>query len=77
MTAMNDSSRNRTLGLLIGRGFEFATQAAGPVMEGRRTISLLSATLEKDLEDYPILHNLKKLFEQEISAVAFFREIVQ
>lgn len=75
MTALNDSSRNRTLGLLIGRGFDFAAQVSGPVMEGKRTINLLSEKLEGQIDTYPVLKNLKELFEQKIQPIEFFQEI--
>ncbi|NQT58381.1 MAG: NAD(P)-binding domain-containing protein [Bacteroidetes bacterium] len=50
LTALNDLSRNRTLGLLIGKGF-FNDPKSSTVTEGLRTIRLLGELVrEKGLE---------------------------
>ena len=51
LTALNDLSRNRTLGLLIGKGF-FNDPKNSTVIEGLRTIRLLGELVrEKGLEE--------------------------
>ena len=51
LTSLNDLSRNRTLGLLIGKGF-FNDPKSSTVIEGLRTIRLLGELVrEKGLED--------------------------
>lgn len=75
MTALNDSSRNRTLGLLIGRGFEFASSAAGPVLEGRRTVGLINHRLAAHAQRHQLLLDLEQVFQQNLSPQAFFKNI--
>jgi glycerol-3-phosphate dehydrogenase (NAD(P)+) len=84
MTALNDSSRNRTLGLLIGRGFEFASSASGPVLEGRRTIGLINKRLQGSAQNqqagthasrHQLLLDLEQVFLQNLSPQAFFKKI--
>ena len=77
MTALNDSSRNRTLGLLIGRGFEFSTSGRGPVLEGRRTIGLINRRLTDSKEKHSMLFALEDVFEKKLSPQEFFRQLTQ
>ncbi len=62
LTALNDLSRNRTLGLLIGKGFANDPQS-GIVIEGMKTIRLMGELIhEKNLtKDFPLLHALYEL----------------
>jgi glycerol-3-phosphate dehydrogenase (NAD(P)+) len=59
LTALNDLSRNRTLGLLIGKGFS-DDPSGGIVLEGMKTIKLMGElVIEKGLKDqFPVLHAL-------------------
>jgi glycerol-3-phosphate dehydrogenase (NAD(P)+) len=59
LTALNDLSRNRTLGLLIGKGFS-DDPSSGIVLEGMKTIKLMGElVLKKGLEkQFPVLHAL-------------------
>jgi glycerol-3-phosphate dehydrogenase (NAD(P)+) len=75
MTGLNDTSRNRTLGLLIGRGFEFAHQVSGPVLEGRRSTSLLCSRLPPDGTGFPVVRALSAVFEQQLSPQQFHNRI--
>jgi glycerol-3-phosphate dehydrogenase (NAD(P)+) len=77
MTSLCDSSRNRTLGLLIGRGFEFARSASGPVLEGRRTIGIITARLRKERQQHPLLFSLEAVFRNELSPQEFFKQITR
>ena len=62
LTALNDLSRNRTLGLLIGKGF-FNDPKSSTVTEGLRTIRLLGELVKsKGLEkEFKILNALYAL----------------
>jgi glycerol-3-phosphate dehydrogenase (NAD(P)+) len=62
LTALNDLSRNRTLGLLIGKGFSNNPKST-TVIEGLRTIKLLGELVkEKGLEDeFIVLKSLHAL----------------
>jgi glycerol-3-phosphate dehydrogenase (NAD(P)+) len=77
MTSLSDSSRNRTLGLLIGRGFEFASSASGPVLEGRRTIGIITGRLAQERRDHPLLFALEAVFRNEMSPQEFFKRITR
>lgn len=64
LTGLNDLSRNRTLGMLIGKGFTYEQNGSSiTVVEGHRTIKLIGElTREKGLEeDFPIIQALYKL----------------
>ncbi len=64
LTALNDLSRNRTLGMLIGKGFGFDPDSkSSTVVEGLRTVKLMgNITREKGLEEsFPLVHALYKL----------------
>ena len=64
LTALNDLSRNRTFGMLIGKGFLINDEKnAATVIEGRRTIKLIREKI-KSLgreKEFPIVENLYKL----------------
>jgi len=75
MTALNDLSRNRTLGLLIGRGFDFSSISNGPVLEGRRTVSLLLDYLDEMNASHPLLSALHSVFNGDLSPQDFYEKI--
>lgn len=75
MTALNDVSRNRTLGLLVGRGFEFASAANGPVLEGRRTIGLICAYLQKKKISHALMSGLEAVFSQSMSPQEYYKQL--
>ena len=60
LTSLNDLSRNRTLGLLIGKGFfSFESKSNNVITEGMHGIKLLSAMLEKNVKlQLPIFNKL-------------------
>ncbi len=66
LTSLNDLSRNRTLGLLVGKGF-LVDNKSSTVIEGYRTIKVMhDKTKENDLvDDYPIVTALYKLMYKE------------
>ncbi len=64
LTALNDLSRNRTFGMLIGKGFTFDSEKnTATVIEGQRTIKLIGEfTREQHVaEDFPLVQSLYKL----------------
>lgn len=68
LTALNDLSRNRTLGMLIGKGFNFDEEKnTSTVLEGLRTVELISKkiTEKKREEDFPLVIGLKKLLKDD------------
>ena len=65
LTAMNDLSRNRTLGLLIGKGFyNIDVNKSSVVLEGLKTIELISSvTSTKEVkEQLPLFNKLESFF---------------
>jgi glycerol-3-phosphate dehydrogenase (NAD(P)+) len=62
LTALNDLSRNRTLGLLIGKGFSNDPKST-TVIEGLRTIKLLGELVRKKKleEEFVVLESLYAL----------------
>jgi len=65
LTALNDLSRNRTLGLLIGKGF-FTDDISGKVvLEGRIAAGIISErlkTMQIPESEYFMLNELNKIF---------------
>lgn len=64
LTALNDLSRNRTLGMLIGKGFGFDPDSkSSTVVEGLRTVKLMGEiTRERNVaDDFPLVQALYRL----------------
>ena len=64
LTALNDLSRNRTLGMLIGKGFGFDPESkSSTVVEGFRTVKLMGEiTREKNVAgEFPLVQALYRL----------------
>jgi glycerol-3-phosphate dehydrogenase (NAD(P)+) len=66
LTALNDLSRNRTLGLLIGKGF-FTDDISGKVvLEGRIAAGIISERLkamQMPENEFFMLNELNKIFQ--------------
>jgi glycerol-3-phosphate dehydrogenase (NAD(P)+) len=64
LTALNDLSRNRTLGLLIGKGFYNPEKTRNSVvLEGVKAVKLIIDLRPKSLEDEtPLLNELARFF---------------
>ncbi len=77
LTALNDLSRNRTLGLLIGKGF-FNDPKSSTVIEGLRTIRLLGELVrEKGLEDkFVVLEALYALMYSGVSLNEYYLKVL-
>ena len=67
LTALNDLSRNRTLGLLIGKGFFTDNISEKVVLEGRIAVNVFYDQLLKsglDKKDYQLIGELYQIFNR-------------
>lgn len=65
LTALNDMSRNRTLGLLIGKGFFNSGISEKVVLEGRIAVDVFYQKLTDNnvnIESYPLMSELYHVF---------------
>jgi glycerol-3-phosphate dehydrogenase (NAD(P)+) len=78
LTALNDLSRNRTLGLLIGKGFFTREMSDSVVLEGKIAVNVLVTVLaSKNLSSkFPILHELHKVFTDHYDLSQFVHRII-
>lgn len=79
MTSLNDLSRNRTLGLLIGKGFFSADYKANSViLEGLNAIAMFHDLIAEDMEkELPIFNKLYNFFANKESELEFkFDELI-
>ncbi len=76
LTSLNDLSRNRTLGLLVGKGF-IQDNKSTTVIEGYRTIKLMyDTTLENNVSsEYPIVNALYKLMYKEEDLTEYINSV--
>lgn len=60
LTALNDLSRNRTLGMLLGKGFALDEKNNATTIEGERTIKLIGEKTKKEgvEKDFPLIQGL-------------------
>ncbi|MCF8302384.1 MAG: hypothetical protein K9I94_03835 [Bacteroidales bacterium] len=66
LTSLNDLSRNRTLGLLIGKGFFSRNISDKIVLEGKIATEVFCHEIDKinsTRDDFPIIHELYKIFQ--------------
>jgi glycerol-3-phosphate dehydrogenase (NAD(P)+) len=78
LTALNDLSRNRTLGLLIGKGFFTREMSDTVVLEGKIAVNVLVEVLTaRNLSShFPILHELHKVFNNHYDLSQFVNRII-
>jgi len=78
LTALNDLSRNRTLGLLIGKGFFTREMSDKVVLEGKIAVNVLVdvMTARKKSDNFPILHELYKVFNEYYDLSQFVNRII-
>lgn len=65
LTSLNDLSRNRTLGLLIGKGFFTRNISDKIVLEGKIATEVFCHEIDRitsKRDDFPIIHELSKIF---------------
>ena len=72
LTSLNDLSRNRTLGLLIGKGFFSADYKSNSViLEGLNAVKLVHSLRVKHLmESLPLLNKLQEFFDSKQSILS-------
>ena len=61
LTSLNDMSRNRTLGLLIGKGFFNSCMSDSVVLEGRIAVDIFYKKLvdnQIDTNNFPLMSEL-------------------
>ena len=77
LTALNDLSRNRTLGLLIGKGF-YSESDSNLVLEGKKAVDMFSKMIEDDgiEDDYKILQELSKVLSGKYDIANFIHHIL-
>lgn len=74
LTALNDLSRNRTLGLLIGKGFFTDNISEKVVLEGRIAVNVFYKELEEkglDNHEFPIISELYRVFNEPYDISSF------
>lgn len=80
LTALNDLSRNRTLGLLIGKGF-FSEDISGKVvLEGRIAVDIIIRKLDAiqaNHEDFFMLNELNKIFTGNYDIKKFISNVLK
>jgi glycerol-3-phosphate dehydrogenase (NAD(P)+) len=79
LTSLNDLSRNRTLGLLIGKGFFTENVSHGLVLEGITAVNIFYEKLsgETDISrEFPIIGELWKIFNTRYDIPDFVKNIL-
>jgi len=79
LTALNDLSRNRTLGLLIGKGFFTDYISEKVVLEGRIAVNVFYEELlnmDVDTANFPIMTELYKVFKNNYDISGFVGKIL-
>jgi glycerol-3-phosphate dehydrogenase (NAD(P)+) len=82
LTSINDLSRNRTMGLLIGKGFIKDMVSENIVLEGKRTLNIFyKLIVEEKMEmnavrNFPILFELYKLFNKDYNQRKFVMNVI-
>jgi glycerol-3-phosphate dehydrogenase (NAD(P)+) len=79
LTALNDLSRNRTLGLLIGKGFFTDYISEKVVLEGRIAVNIFYNELQNmgiEAGNFPIMNELYKVFRNNYDISGFVGKIV-
>ena len=79
LTALNDLSRNRTLGLLIGKGFFTKDISDTVVLEGKMAVNAFCEHIldEPDREEFPLIFELNKIFQNNYDMSSFVGNILR
>ncbi|MFA8451115.1 MAG: NAD(P)H-dependent glycerol-3-phosphate dehydrogenase [Bacteroidales bacterium] len=80
LTALNDLSRNRTLGLLIGKGFFDDSISDKVVLEGKIAVNVFCneiARRSKLEEEYPIISELYDIFNGKANVSGFVNRLLE
>jgi glycerol-3-phosphate dehydrogenase (NAD(P)+) len=79
LTALNDLSRNRTLGLLIGKGFFTENISDKVVLEGRIALNVIMEKIlahNRSVDEFPMIGELHKVFNQDYPLSHFVNNIL-
>lgn len=79
LTALNDLSRNRTLGLLIGKGFFNENISDKVVLEGRIAVNIFKNKIMENTaitQIFPIMEEIYKIFNQTYHINDFVNKIL-
>ena len=79
LTALNDLSRNRTLGLLIGKGFFVEDISDKVTLEGKIAINIFCNEISKTKTlkgHYPIMAELYKVFNEDYNVSNLLNKIL-
>lgn len=79
LTALNDLSRNRTLGLLIGKGFFTEHVSHELVLEGKTALNIFYEELSKKIDvenQFPIITELYRIFNTSYDVSGFVERIL-
>jgi len=79
LTALNDLSRNRTLGLLIGKGFFTEHVSHELVLEGRTALSIFYEEISVKMnveQQFPIIAELYRIFNNTYDISTFVNNIL-
>lgn len=79
LTALNDLSRNRTLGLLIGKGFFTNDISDKVLLEGRIAVNVFCKEISviNSLKDFYIISELYKVFNRDYDSSRFVSKILE
>lgn len=80
LTALNDLSRNRTLGLLIGKGFFTRDISDKVVLEGKIAVNVFCEEISHTEQpgcSYPIISELYKLFNNDYDIQEFVNRVIR
>lgn len=79
LTALNDLSRNRTLGLLIGKGFFSKDISDKVVLEGKMAVSTICNEIlgQEDRDRFPMIFELRKIFDNNYDISSFVGNILK
>lgn len=80
LTALNDLSRNRTLGLLIGKGFFIENISDKVVLEGKIAVNIFIeqfSNINHADRKFPILYELYKVFNNNYNTSNFVNHILK
>lgn len=79
LTALNDLSRNRTLGLLIGKGFFTEHVSHELVLEGKTAVDVFYEQISKTMsveDNFPIIAELYRIFHTKYDIAMFVNTIL-
>ncbi len=80
LTSLNDLSRNRTLGLIIGKGFFSETISEDVVLEGKIAVNIFCEEIHLKsnlISDFPIINELYKVFNEPYKIQDFIPNIMR